>query len=90
MEPMTERQPRYGRGTLTRKQIVYVVIAVAIIIFLLGWKAGADSTQDIDCVDFRWQEQAQAVLERDPSDPYGLDRNHDGVACQALPHVPSR
>ena len=42
-----------------------------------------------DCRDFRFQEEAQAVFDQDPSDPYGLDeddpRPDDGKACEALP-----
>jgi hypothetical protein len=42
-----------------------------------------------DCSDFRFQEEAQAVFDQNPSDPYGLDeddpRPDDGKACEALP-----
>ena len=41
--------------------------------------------EDIDCVAFATQEEAQAVLDRDSSDPHNLDPNHDGVACSSLP-----
>lgn len=44
---------------------------------------------DKDCGDFAYQEDAQSVLDQDPSDPHGLDRDHDGVACETLPHEPS-
>ncbi len=40
--------------------------------------------QDRDCGDFVFQEDAQAVLNADPSDPNGLDADHDGIACEAL------
>jgi Excalibur calcium-binding domain len=42
------------------------------------------STEDLDCADFATQREAQAVLERDPSDPNGLDADNDGVACEVL------
>ena len=49
-----------------------------------------------DCDDFTYQEEAQAVYDRDPSDPYGLDGpigeafdGIEGVACEDLPHRPS-
>jgi hypothetical protein len=42
--------------------------------------------QDYDCIDFQYQEDAQAVLDQDPSDPYNLDPNKDGVACSSLPY----
>lgn len=45
-----------------------------------------DTGRDLDCADFAFQEDAQAVLDADPSDPFRLDRDRDGVACEALPH----
>ena len=41
-----------------------------------------------DCSDFDTQEEAQAVFDQDPSDPYGLDEDDgadDGIACETLP-----
>ena len=35
-----------------------------------------------DCQSFGSQESAQAELERNPSDPYGLDTDKDGQACE--------
>ena len=41
---------------------------------------------DLDCSDFPSQEEAQAVLDRDPSDPNRLDgTDNDGIACESLP-----
>lgn len=40
---------------------------------------------DLDCADFAAQEEAQAVLDADPSDPNGLDGEGDGVPCESLP-----
>jgi micrococcal nuclease len=41
---------------------------------------------DLDCSDFSTQEEAQAVLDRDPSDPNRLDgTDNDGIACESLP-----
>lgn len=40
---------------------------------------------DLDCSDFATQEEAQAVLHADPTDPNGLDSEADGIACEALP-----
>jgi dipeptidyl aminopeptidase/acylaminoacyl peptidase len=36
---------------------------------------------DYDCSDLTY-EQAQAVLAQDPGDPYGLDADNDGEACE--------
>ncbi|HEX2282911.1 MAG TPA: hypothetical protein VHG52_14230 [Thermomicrobiales bacterium] len=41
--------------------------------------------EDVDCVDFEFQEEAQVVLDEDASDPYNLDPSGDGVACSSLP-----
>jgi len=38
---------------------------------------------DYDCSDFSTQEEAQEYLL--PGDPYGLDGDNDGVACEDLP-----
>jgi hypothetical protein len=40
---------------------------------------------DLDCVDLATREEAQAVLDADPSDPDGLDGEGDGIACEGLP-----
>jgi len=45
----------------------------------------APSPDLYDCSDFTYQEEAQAILDQDPSDPYGLDRDNDGKACDRLP-----
>lgn len=39
---------------------------------------------DYDCSDFDSHEQAQAVLDQDPSDPYRLDADDDGIACESI------
>ncbi|MFR9797356.1 excalibur calcium-binding protein [Streptomyces sp. MS06] len=44
--------------------------------------------RDLDCRDFAYQEDAQAVLDSNPLDPNRLDEDQgpeDGVACEALP-----
>lgn len=41
-----------------------------------------------DCADFGGQEEAQAILDADPSDPIGLDPDADGVACEELAAAP--
>lgn len=46
---------------------------------------GNTAGRDYNCSDFKTQDEAQAVLDADPSDPSGLDRNNDGKACESLP-----
>lgn len=41
--------------------------------------------EDLDCIDFEFQEDAQEIYNRDPSDPFNLDPNADGFACSSLP-----
>ena len=44
------------------------------------------AARDYDCGDFSTQAEAQRVYEdAGPGDPYRLDRDHDGVACETLP-----
>jgi hypothetical protein len=54
---------------------------------LVSAPAALAQTGDLDCTPggFAYQEEAQAVLEADPSDPNGLDDNGDGIACENLP-----
>ena len=41
--------------------------------------------RDMDCSDFRTWREAQDFYERSgPGDPHGLDRDRDGIACEAL------
>ncbi len=45
----------------------------------------APAAADLDCGSFQFQEEAQTVLDKDRSDPHGLDRDKDGIACETLP-----
>jgi hypothetical protein len=50
--------------------------------------AGCREPDTRNCDDFRWQQDAQAVLDRDSSDPHRLDSEQgpdDGYACERLP-----
>jgi competence protein ComEC len=49
----------------------------------------AAPTGDLDCADFATQEEAQAVLDANPSDPNYLDGEGDGIACESLPSAPA-
>ena len=46
----------------------------------------ARAQTDLGCGDFVFQEDAQAEFNRDPSDPFRLDADDDGIACEVLPH----
>ena len=43
----------------------------------------ASPAADYSCADFRTQEEAQTYLT--PGDPYVLDPDGDGLACEVLP-----
>ncbi|MFI6440602.1 hypothetical protein [Streptomyces sp. NPDC050759] len=48
----------------------------------------AHAQGDLDCADFRFQEDAQAEFDRDRTDPNRLDEDQgrdDGIACEVLP-----
>jgi micrococcal nuclease len=46
---------------------------------------GSEADRNLDCASFQTHEEAQRVLEQDPSDPNYLDGDGDGVACEDLP-----
>ena len=46
---------------------------------------GPCAATDCDCGDFSTQAEAQACFEAYPSDPFGLDGDNDGSACESLP-----
>jgi hypothetical protein len=64
-----------------------IVLAAAAIVALTSMPAFGQQ-RDLDCADFPNRLLAQAELERDPSDPHGLDPDGDGVACESA--IPSR
>ena len=60
-----------------------------------AWAQSPQEGDLYDCEDFTYQEDAQEVYDRDPSDPYGLDGpigeasdGIRGVPCEDLPHRP--
>ena len=61
-----------------------IATALLLAVFFLPGRAMAQT--DLNCDDFTWREDAQAELDRDPSDPNDLDGNDDdGLACESLP-----
>jgi endonuclease YncB( thermonuclease family) len=59
---------------------------LAALVVVIGWilLGPTDQSQaiDFDCSDFATQAEAQEHLL--PGDPYNLDGDHDGVACESL------
>ena len=56
--------------------------------FVSDGAAPAPQDGDVNCEDFASREEAQAVLEADPSDPNGLDADGDALACNELFSAP--
>lgn len=63
------------------KLLLSAVLAVTAVALLAP--ASASAGTDYDCSDFANQAEAQDYLL--PGDPYGLDGDDDGVACEDLP-----
>jgi hypothetical protein len=63
---------------MIRRATAISVLAVGAMAPLSGSALAADQ----NCSDFDTQQEAQAVYEQDTSDPNGLDRDDDGVACE--------
>ncbi|NGO45526.1 hypothetical protein [Streptomyces ureilyticus] len=66
-----------------------MLAATTMVLVTTGPMTGlAHAQPDLDCRDFAFQEDAQAVLNSDPSDPHDLDEDQgpdDGIACEVLP-----
>lgn len=62
-----------------------LTLPVLALVFLLLLAPAAIAQDDLNCDDFTFQEEAQAELDQDPSDPHGLDRDNDDIACETLP-----
>ncbi|MEC3977951.1 excalibur calcium-binding domain-containing protein [Amycolatopsis sp. H20-H5] len=66
---------------------VFVTAAVAAGFALAGPApmvfAQVSAATDLNCSDFQYQEQAQAVLDSNPADPNHLDADKDGYACES-------
>lgn len=58
-----------------------IAIAFASLLVLLMGLTVSASAQDINCPGLSFEE-AQAILAQDSSDPNGLDRDNDGIACE--------
>jgi hypothetical protein len=69
------------RGTVRRLLLAALCMAAT-----FAFAPAAVAQDELNCEDFATQEEAQAELDADPSDPNGLDGNdNDGRACESLP-----
>ncbi len=60
-----------------------LVLALSAALLVLSAIPGTAAAQDYDCADFNNQAEAEEYLL--PGDPYNLDGDNDGVACEDLP-----
>jgi hypothetical protein len=75
-----------SKGFPVRKPL----LVAAISLIAIGTTASpAFAVDQFNCGDFSTQQKAQAVLNADKSDPNGLDRDKDGIACEDLPSGPA-
>lgn len=88
----TTRGEALGRGTAdgrsTRGRARRLLAAIAVLATAAAGTAllaAPAAAVDYDCSDFVYQEDAQAMLDRYPGDPFNLDADDDGIACELLP-----
>lgn len=61
------------------------LVAFLAVLFMFGTTPSVFAADNLNCSDFDTQPEARAHLDADPSDPDGLDRDKDGIACENLP-----
>ena len=85
-------------ASTTLRIVLVALVLVSVFTLRTSWEelahpdTAAQAQEDLyDCEDFATQEEAQAVYNQDPSDPYGLDGpigtasdGETGVACEEL------
>jgi hypothetical protein len=74
-----DRRTRHGRYFAFVFGVLLVLPLLSI--SALGSPAWAQD-DDLNCADFSSQAEAQAELDRNPSDPNNLDADNDGQACE--------
>ncbi len=74
----------------SRRARLAALAAAVSAVLAVGTAGTAVAAADLDCGDFTYQEDAQAVLDGDPSDPHDLDGTPaDGRACELRPRRPT-
>lgn len=88
LRPLVGSNPETTMTGVRRFTVVFVSLAVLVGTVSVGTAVppGAVFAQDDpDCSDYDTQEEAQEVLDENPDDPYGLDGDDDGQACESRP-----
>src|ERR1700733_6644675 len=63
--------------------LVLVFVTVIVVGFAAHTPGASAHRRDYDCEDFANQAEAEEYLL--PGDPYNLDADNDGIACEDLP-----
>lgn len=80
---MKKKQFKPSPATRVLRGLCSALVLVGLI--ACGGGGDAETSSSLDCNDFRYQQDAQAVLNADRSDPNNLDADDDGIACEHLP-----
>jgi hypothetical protein len=68
------------------KRLIFLLVVATALLFNSGIASAASTanvSRDYNCSDFATQAEAEEYLL--PGDPYGLDADNDGIACEDLP-----
>jgi uncharacterized membrane protein len=66
--------------------ITFLILLITVIFIIVRIvQAYSKGHTEYNCSDFKTQLQAQQLFEQNEKDVYGLDRDHDGLACEHLP-----
>ncbi len=71
-------------------EVRLLLFPLVVTLAAIGSPERAVSQRELDCGDFRSQAEAQAALDADPSDPYLLDGDRDGRACELYAYTGDR
>lgn len=89
LDPFAKAQRSAHREEKVVGAIVWLIGAGIVLALVAGafsfLRDLAQPSYDINCSEFRTHADAQYELEWRPSDPHGLDRDGNGIACEHLP-----
>src|SRR5829696_628316 len=82
------RGERVGLDRTALVVLAVLMMAAGAFVARMTWELvpGASAQEELDCPDFDSQAAAQEELERDLTDPNGLDPDADGEACDEYPY----
>ncbi len=79
LPPDTATPPKPSR----RFRFAVFLLIVAMVALIASSNGDANTDMEMDCADFTSQSDASQYIGDD--DPYDLDRDGDGIACESLP-----